>query len=334
MKLFKFFIFILLITPFFSLSANNSSEKVAGLVLLQVEDLGQLWYVNPKNLEKYYLKNNEDVFRLIKHTGLGVANKTFESFNGFAPKRLAGVILLKVEEHGEAYYVNPRTLSIQFLGNQNNFFHTFANISIGATNEIINPIKINQDFTISTNIIIKEPEELIEEESELIIEEEDETGEIITEEIDEEVIATSSEEVLEETSTTTEQCVFLEEFFGNQKLIGSPTATSTSTTINYDWKLGSPENLNFSNKFSARWTANCYFEEGRYNFNVSFDDAVKVYLDGVNFISNWKDNARTVNFNRERNITEGYHKVKLEYYDASGLANIDFSWNKIGESSY
>lgn len=55
-------IFVLLIAPLlFSLSAiptqanNPSMAFLSGKILLQVEDRGEAWYVNPANLKRYYL---------------------------------------------------------------------------------------------------------------------------------------------------------------------------------------------------------------------------------------------------------------------------------------
>jgi len=323
---------LLVLTPFLFASASNSAEKVAGLVLLQVEDLGQLWYVNPGNLEKYYMRNNEDVFRLMKYTGLGISEATFKSFNNLAPKRLAGRILLRVEANGEAYYVNPRTLNIHFLGRPDEAFKFMASLSVGAKNEIINQVKINQDF--------EEPASTTEEKPA----EQDVNGGVDNSDTANRETSTTTEETDTETSTTTEEvdsnnatssdeCIFTEEFFSNKLLLGTPTASGTTKTINYDWGLNAPEGLSVPNKFSARWTGNCYFEGGLYKFSSSYNDSISVFIDGVNFMRSWRDSNITVHNEQDRVVEEGYHDVKVEYYDDSGWANISFSWEKIGEAN-
>ena len=325
MKSLKLLILILLIIPFFPV--NASADKVSGLVLLQAEDLGQLWYVNPDNLEKYYMRNNDDVFKLMKYSGLDITEAAYKSFNSVAPKRLAGRILLRVQANGEAYYVNPRTLNIHFLGRPHEAFKFMASLSVGAKNSIIDPIKINQDFEEPAAVIAEEVSD--DSQNEPVVEEEE-----VIENIEEDASASTTEESAPQEATTSDECVFLEELFSNKLLLGTPSATTTTSAIDYDWGLSAPEGLAIPNKFSARWTGRCYFEGGLYKFSSSYNDAISIFIDGSNFIRSWRDSNITVNNNQEKNIEAGYHDIKVEYYDDSGWANVKFSWEKIGELSY
>jgi hypothetical protein len=52
--------------------------KQAGKILLQVDSLGEAWYVNPTNLKRYYLSNGEDAYRLMRQLGQGISNANLE----------------------------------------------------------------------------------------------------------------------------------------------------------------------------------------------------------------------------------------------------------------
>lgn len=56
--------------------ANNASleQRVAGYILLQVEDKGQAWYMNPADSKRYYLANGSSAFAIMRRTGVGISN--------------------------------------------------------------------------------------------------------------------------------------------------------------------------------------------------------------------------------------------------------------------
>jgi len=57
------------------LAGSSMAEKLKGKILLQVEDNGEAWYVNPDNLEKYYLGKPNDAFELMQILGRGITNE-------------------------------------------------------------------------------------------------------------------------------------------------------------------------------------------------------------------------------------------------------------------
>lgn len=50
------------------------TEKLRGRILLQTEGRGELWYLNPINNQRYYLKDFNDLFKLITQHSLGITN--------------------------------------------------------------------------------------------------------------------------------------------------------------------------------------------------------------------------------------------------------------------
>ena len=133
-------VFVFALAPVNFSKAADLANRLKGRILLQVESKGEAWYVNPDNLKRYYLGRPDDAFKVMRELGLGITNKNFDSFNGVAPKRLSGKILIKVEDSGKAYYVNPANLKMIFLGKPADAFKVMRETGIGISNNNLNLI--------------------------------------------------------------------------------------------------------------------------------------------------------------------------------------------------
>lgn len=122
---------------------SNFVEKLKGKILLQVESNGEAWYINPDNQKRYYLGRPEEAFNIMRELGLGISNKDFDLFNGKAPARLSGKIVIKVEDVGKAYYVNPSDLKMHYLGRPADAFNVMRSLGLGISNNDIEKIEKN-----------------------------------------------------------------------------------------------------------------------------------------------------------------------------------------------
>jgi len=64
-------------TPNSSSSATASGslvKRLAGYILLQVEDKGQAWYLNPKDAKRYYLANGAAAYQIMRQSGVGITD--------------------------------------------------------------------------------------------------------------------------------------------------------------------------------------------------------------------------------------------------------------------
>jgi len=122
--------------------AEDLDSMLSGRILIAVQENGEAWYVNPVNLQRYYLGRPADAFSIMQHLGLGVSNEDYNSFNGKAPLRLAGRVLLKVEDWGKAYYIDPTDLKLHFLGSPSNAFQIMSQLGLGITNDNLNGITV------------------------------------------------------------------------------------------------------------------------------------------------------------------------------------------------
>ena len=127
--------FGLILSPF-SVSAETIADRVAGHILLQVEDHGESWYVNPNDGFRYYMKDGPTAYQMMREFGLGISEEDFsvietdEALN----ERLRGLIVLRVNLHGEAYYIHPDDGSIHYLQNGEAAYSIMRYLSLGITN--------------------------------------------------------------------------------------------------------------------------------------------------------------------------------------------------------
>jgi hypothetical protein len=126
-----------------------------------------------------------------------------------------------------------------------------------------------------------------------------------------------------------QDAVWFTQFWNNRDLAGATAATRTDQTINFDWGFGSPmPNVN-SDNFSARWTRNVNFAPGTYRFTATMDDGMRFFLDGRLLIDSWIDSQERT-LTTDVTLTGGTHSLRVDYYDAGGVAIARFGWQEVG----
>lgn len=123
---------------------------------------------------------------------------------------------------------------------------------------------------------------------------------------------------------------FKAEYFSSASLSGSPIRTQCENSIAYNWGSGSPSGLP-SDLFSARWTGNFYFSSGTYRFTVDTDDGVRIWIDGVPFMDEWRPQSTT--FVRDVTLSSSQHEIKVEYYENYVGARIAVSWQAVSSQN-
>lgn len=313
--------------------AEDLSSLLKGRILLQVESHGEAWYVNPANSQRYYLGRPADAFNLMRTLGLGVSNADFSKFSGVAPKVLAGKILLKVQDKGQAYYVNPVDLKMHYLGRPADAFAVMRNLGLGISNQNLNRITVKSGF----GQTIQNQEQTAPTGSATTTDQTSQTGadsqnDISSTTDDNGNSATTTENVAtstESNAAATTQCLFKGEYFRNTNLIGDANLVIANEILNFDWgKSLGPVGLGRVDNFSARWTANCNFEAATYKFTATFDDGMVVYIDGSPIITSWRDNVQTITKETEINLAADAHDIKVEYYKLDNFGVAKLNWEK------
>lgn len=151
MKKLYLFLIPLMVLFCFKINAQDLDKQLAGKILLQVESMGQAWYVNPNDGLRHYLGRPADAFQVMRELGLGITEADFNSFKDQVPRRLAGRILLRVQANGEAYYVHPSLLTLHYLGRPDDALRIMRELGLGITNSDLIKIPVVDSDTAATS---------------------------------------------------------------------------------------------------------------------------------------------------------------------------------------
>jgi hypothetical protein len=110
-------------------------------------------------------------------------------------------------------------------------------------------------------------------------------------------------------------------YFADQTLTGTPATERCEGAVNNDWGGGSPPGAGVGpDNFSVRWVGTRSFATtGTYTFTATADDGIRVYLDGMLLIDQWKDQSATT-YTASLQVSAGDHEVTVEYYENGGDA--------------
>lgn len=122
---------------------------------------------------------------------------------------------------------------------------------------------------------------------------------------------------------------FVGVFYTNRDLSGRPVWVSQTQNLSFDWGGGSPNWRIGVDNFSVRWKAKRRFRAGRYRFHTSTDDGVRLWVDGNLVIDRWRDQPPT-EWTGNIDLSDGFHWVRMEYYERGGGAVARLWWERIG----
>lgn len=149
---------ILLILCFTFLPLTNAfadietlAERLSGRILLQVESYGRAWYVYPENLTRYYLRDGDEAYQMMRNLSKGISNNDLQkipqaagqNYNSELVDRFRGYILLQIEEHGEAWYVNPVDGLRYYLKDGQTAYNFMRDMGLGITTSDLRKIPMN-----------------------------------------------------------------------------------------------------------------------------------------------------------------------------------------------
>ncbi|MCL5666150.1 MAG: malectin domain-containing carbohydrate-binding protein, partial [Patescibacteria group bacterium] len=109
--------------------------------------------------------------------------------------------------------------------------------------------------------------------------------------------------------------------------LSTAVLTRTDSTVSFNWSAGGPGFPVPSDHFSARWQGNFFFENASYEFKVTADDGIRVYVDNNLILDKWIDQSAST-YKIAKVLTAGSHLIKVEYYENAGDAVAAVSWAK------
>jgi len=146
---------LLIAASFFITSPASAASTLSGRILLQVENGGKAWYLDPVTDLRAFLGRPADAFNVMRGFGLGVSNSDFSKIRQSTSKRqsLSGRILIQVENKGAAFYVSPLDLTLNYLGRPKDAFTLMRTLALGISNKDLSKISVDPrypDMIIST----------------------------------------------------------------------------------------------------------------------------------------------------------------------------------------
>lgn len=112
--------------------------------------------------------------------------------------------------------------------------------------------------------------------------------------------------------------------------------TRIDPNVDFNWGSGSPDPAISADNFSARWTGFVQpYLTDKYTFYTKSDDGVRLWIDDKLIINDWKDHGVEEKHGTTPNQLEAGrpYKIKLEYYEHMGVAEIHLLWPSIVQLS-
>ncbi|HET9433201.1 MAG TPA: PA14 domain-containing protein, partial [Chitinophagaceae bacterium] len=112
----------------------------------------------------------------------------------------------------------------------------------------------------------------------------------------------------------------------------SPIKTEKTTKLDYAWWGGIKTAEGEHPQFVTSASGSAIFEKGNYEFGVTWDDAVRVYVDGKLVIDEW--NPSLYKFDEsphkaKKLALEGKHHITVEHVELGGFATLSLKIKKL-----
>ena len=143
---------------------QSLAERLKGRILLQVEDHGEAWFIRKEDEMRYYMPDGNTAYQMMRFFSLGISDADLDKipkvanseamnkstsickYNSLA-NRLKGEILLQVDQHGEAYYVDPVKCRAIYMQDGDAAYQIMRYLGLGASNQDISKIVLGGSDT-------------------------------------------------------------------------------------------------------------------------------------------------------------------------------------------
>ena len=124
-------------------------------------------------------------------------------------------------------------------------------------------------------------------------------------------------------------------YFNNNNLTGTAKVIRFETAINNNWGAAAPNVTGIpADNFSIRWLGSfTAAATGTYQFKVTADDGVRLWVNNVLVINQWRDQSAT-SYTASVSLTKGVnYPIKMEYYEKGGQAVAQLAWTEPSKTS-
>lgn len=139
----------------------STPSSMSGKILLQVQAHGEAWYVRPESGLRYYMKDGSTAYSMMRNFGGGITDVNLKAIpsvatvdelkkttsaclSGSTANKVKGKILLQVQQHGEAWYVDPVKCRRIYLKNGEAAYTLMRFLGLGITDVNLEKIKIGR----------------------------------------------------------------------------------------------------------------------------------------------------------------------------------------------
>ncbi len=114
-------------------------------------------------------------------------------------------------------------------------------------------------------------------------------------------------------------------YYNNTSLTDPVVASRAYPAVGFNWGKNSPATGVTADYFSARFTGDFYFTEGKFEFIATSDDGIRVWVGDHLLIDQWHQTSPAT-YRAEMDLSEGNHPIKIEYFEAMGGAVCKLRW--------
>jgi len=117
-------------------------EKLAGQILIQVENNGRAWYIEPQTYQRYPINSPQDGWELFQKLSTTTDRLKWQEIKNWPPDKLTGTIVKIKEEPNIIYYFSPITKSWHKLLNSTDIFNLIKLTGRGILNKDLQKIPL------------------------------------------------------------------------------------------------------------------------------------------------------------------------------------------------
>ncbi len=114
------------------------------------------------------------------------------------------------------------------------------------------------------------------------------------------------------------------DYFPNASLAGLPILVRNDAVIDFNWGYGSPDPRIPADNFSVRWSRSLTFNPGTYRFVFRVDDGVRLYVDNVLVLEDWRDGSVREVYT-DITLAGRPYNFRVEYFERFGEAQVRFN---------
>lgn len=124
------------------------TDRLEGMLLLQTERHGEVWWVLPDVGQKIYLQNGDGAYEAMRTFGLGISENDFKNIDKIGNDH-KGEVLLRVQAHGEAYYIDDKGTP-HYLKDGNAAYEIMKDQALGINDRDLSKIPTGKFYTETT----------------------------------------------------------------------------------------------------------------------------------------------------------------------------------------